>query len=188
MAGSRAASAREPGQIREEAALSVTARAPRTSLAGAEDRRARPRTCFEAGCTVHALVVSNIDVIKELTRLWNEGDTEAVLRLYAGDAVTQTGPHWPEQATYRGHDEIRASMDEWQAMWETTSVVVDELEEVGADQVIAVGAWRMRGRASGIDGEMPIFILFTVRDGKVARLEWHSDRDSAKAAAVEAHG
>jgi len=53
MAGSRAASAREPGQIREEAALSDTARAPRTSLAGADDRRARPRTSFDEGCTVH---------------------------------------------------------------------------------------------------------------------------------------
>jgi hypothetical protein len=54
MAGSRAASAREPGQVREEAALSDTARAPRTSLAGAEDRRARPGTGFGGGCTVHA--------------------------------------------------------------------------------------------------------------------------------------
>ena len=52
MAGSRAASACESGQIREEAALSDTARAPRISLAGAEDRRARPRTSFEEGCTV----------------------------------------------------------------------------------------------------------------------------------------
>src|SRR4051812_24576825 len=55
MAGSRAASAREPGQIREEAALSVPARAPRISLAGAEVRRARPRTSFEDGGTVHFL-------------------------------------------------------------------------------------------------------------------------------------
>ena len=42
MAGSRAASAREPGQIREEAALSDTARAPRASLAGAEEEAAAP--------------------------------------------------------------------------------------------------------------------------------------------------
>ena len=52
MAGSRAADARESGQIREEAALSDTVRAPRTSLAGADVRRARPRTCFDDGCTV----------------------------------------------------------------------------------------------------------------------------------------
>jgi hypothetical protein len=60
MAGSRAASAREPGQIREEAALSDTARAPRISLAGAEDLRARPRTSFKGGCTVRSLVMSRV--------------------------------------------------------------------------------------------------------------------------------
>jgi hypothetical protein len=56
MAGSRAVGAREPGQIRKEAALSETAHAPRISLAGAEDRRARPGTCFDGGCTVHYLL------------------------------------------------------------------------------------------------------------------------------------
>jgi hypothetical protein len=53
MAGSRAADAREPGQVREEAALSDTVRAPRTSLAGANGRRARPGADLEGGCTVH---------------------------------------------------------------------------------------------------------------------------------------
>jgi ketosteroid isomerase-like protein len=125
----------------------------------------------------------NTDVITELTRLWNEGDNEAVLAMYAEDAVQQNGAHWPEQGTFRGRDEIRASMEDWQTMWETTSIVVDELIEIPPDRVVAVGAWRMRGRASGIDGEMPIFILFTVRDGQVTRLEWHADRDSAVAAA-----
>jgi ketosteroid isomerase-like protein len=41
----------------------------------------------------------------------------------------------------------------------------------------------MRGAASGVDGEMAIFILFTFREGKIARLEWFADRDSAVAAA-----
>ena len=52
MAGSRAVSAREPGQIREEAALSESAHAPRISLAGAEKRRARPKADLDDGCTV----------------------------------------------------------------------------------------------------------------------------------------
>jgi len=127
--------------------------------------------------------MGNIEVIQELTRLWNAGDTDALLQLYAEDAVTQTGPHWPEQATSRGRDEIRAGMEEWQAMWETTRVVVDSLDEEGDDKVVATGAWHIRGRASGIEGEMPLFILFTIREGQVARLEWFEDRDSAVAAA-----
>jgi ketosteroid isomerase-like protein len=125
----------------------------------------------------------NADVIRELTRLWNAGDTAGAIELYAEDAVTQTGPSWPEQATSRGRDEIRAGMEEWQATWETTRVEVESLDEVGPDQVVAVGAWHIRGRASGIEGKMPLFILFTIRDGRVARLEWFEDRDTAVAAA-----
>ncbi len=53
MAGSRAVSDREPGQVRKEAALSEAVHAPRTSLAGAEKRRARPGTFHGDGCTVH---------------------------------------------------------------------------------------------------------------------------------------
>jgi len=53
MVGSRAVSDCEPGQIRKEAALSGSAHAPRTSLTGAEARRARPKAGFDDGCTVH---------------------------------------------------------------------------------------------------------------------------------------
>ena len=53
MAGSRAMDDREPGQIREEAALSEAVHAPRISLAGAEARRARPGAVLDGGCTVH---------------------------------------------------------------------------------------------------------------------------------------
>ncbi len=53
MARSHAVSAREPGQIREEAALSGTAHAPWGSLTGADDRRERPGPFFDGGCTVH---------------------------------------------------------------------------------------------------------------------------------------
>ena len=104
---------------------------------------------------------TNIEVIEELTRRWNAGDDEGVLALYAEDAVQQTGPHWPEQSTLRGHAEIRAGMEEWKATWETTRLVVESLDEKGADMVVAVGAWHIRARASGIEGAMPLFILFT---------------------------
>ena len=52
MAGSRAVDAREPGQVREEAALSDTAHATRGSSFGADFRRERPGPFFEGGCTV----------------------------------------------------------------------------------------------------------------------------------------
>ncbi len=183
MAGSRAASAREPGQIREEAALSDTARAPRTSLAGADDRRARPGTSFEGGCTVHAFfLMENVEVIRELARRWNAGDIEGVLDLYTEDAVMLAGPEWPEQAPRRGREGIRSNIEEWRAVWESAELEIKRMETFG-DQVAAEGAWNARGRSSGLSGAMPVASLCTIRHGKIASLEWFTDYDQALAAA-----
>src|SRR3954464_10430423 len=53
MAGSRAVSAREPGQVRKEAALSGHRQAQRDCPTGVTERRTRRGTHFERGCTVH---------------------------------------------------------------------------------------------------------------------------------------
>ena len=126
--------------------------------------------------------MSNADVIHELTGKWNSGDVESVFTLYTEDAEIRTGPHWPERAIYRGRDAIAETSKEWAALWDNLQVEVDTLEEFG-DRVVATGAWRMRGAASGIDGSMEIFIMFTFRDGKIAALEWFADHDTAVAAA-----
>ena len=52
MARSRAVDAREPGQVREEAALSDSVHAPRGSLAGVRGRRERSKADLDGGCTV----------------------------------------------------------------------------------------------------------------------------------------
>jgi SnoaL-like domain len=121
MAGSRAASAREPGQIREEAALSDTARAPRISLAGAEDLRARPRTSFKGGCTVRFLVMAqttNLEIAGLAMDRWNAGDLNGVLDLYAEDASMHPAPDWPEQTSWHGRDGIRQNMEQWRSVWD----------------------------------------------------------------------
>ena len=184
MAGSRAASAREPGQIREEAALSDTARAPRTSLAGADDRRARPGTGFKGGCTVRVLppMPDNADLIRQLAERWNAGDFERVVGLFAEDAVLLNGPDWPEQAPTRGRDGIRSGIAEWQAAWETSEIELGRMEELG-ETIVMEGSWITRGRSSGVSGKMPGSVVFTFRDEKIASLEWFADYDSALAAA-----
>jgi ketosteroid isomerase-like protein len=125
--------------------------------------------------------MGNADLIRKLTAMWNSGDVDSVSDLYTEDAEIRTGPHWPEVTTYRGREAIRATSAEWASMWETLQIEIDSLEEYG-DRLVATGAWRMRGAASGVGGEMPIFIAFTFRDGKIAVLEWFADRDTAVAA------
>jgi ketosteroid isomerase-like protein len=186
MAGSHAVSAREPGQIREEAALSDTAHAPWASLAGAEDRRARPRPSNRDGCTVRFLDMTEPqDIVRQVSERWNAGDIDGLLELYADDLVVQTGEHWPEQATLQGKTAFRESIHEWLDVWESIAVETDHVEVFG-DRVVARGAWRSTGRLSGIEGRLPIHIVFTVRDGKIARVDWCPDHEQAVATARDA--
>jgi ketosteroid isomerase-like protein len=125
--------------------------------------------------------MSNADVIRELTRMWNSGDLAGASELYTDDAEIRSGPHWPEQAIHRGREAIRENSADWAALWETLRIEVASIDEHG-QQAVVTGAWRMRGAASGIEGKMPIFIVFTFRDGKIAVLEWFDDHDTAIAA------
>ena len=89
MAGSRAVSGREPGQIREEAALSDTAHAPRISLAGAEDRRARPRARLDDGCTVQFQTATMASTSTSAPR----GSAAAWMATRAGGSSPKNSPY-----------------------------------------------------------------------------------------------
>ena len=130
--------------------------------------------------------MSNADLIRELTGKWNAGDVDGVFDLLHRG---RRDPHGPALA--RAGDLPRARGDPRDQRGvgvdcgSTLQIEVGRLEEYG-DKMVVIGAWRMRGAASGIDGEMPIFIVFTFRDGRIAVLEWFADRDTAIAAARDA--
>jgi ketosteroid isomerase-like protein len=126
--------------------------------------------------------MDNADLIRQLAERWNAGDLDGVVELYTEDAVMVSGPDWPEQITWRGHEGVRGSMAEFAAAWESASVGMGPIERYG-DRIVASGTWRTRGVTSGVEGEMPFAILFGFRDGKIALHEWFEDRDAAVAAA-----
>jgi ketosteroid isomerase-like protein len=63
-------------------------------------------------------------------------------------------------------------------------VEIKELIEGSRDRVLLIGHVVARGKGSGTPVNQPIFTAVTVRNGKVARIEDHTER----AKAVEAAG
>jgi uncharacterized protein (TIGR02246 family) len=126
-----------------------------------------------------------LEIVRQLAERWNAGDMERMLELYADDVVMQTGAHWPESQRLEGKAAFRESIDEWLSVWESIELETDHVEAYG-DRVVAQGAWLSKGRLSGVDGRMPVDIMLTVRDGKIARVEWFADHESAVAAARDA--
>jgi ketosteroid isomerase-like protein len=126
------------------------------------------------------------EIVHEVGRRWNEGDLEGMFDLYSDDVVLVTGEHWPEaNVTTRGKDAFRESTRDWLSIWEQVRLETDHVEAFG-DRVVACGQWRSTGRMSGVEGTMPLYMVLTVRDGKITRLEYYPDHDSAVTAARDA--
>jgi ketosteroid isomerase-like protein len=126
-----------------------------------------------------------LEIVRQVSERWNAGDIEGLLSLYADDIVVQTGEHWPDQATLQGKAAFRESIDEWLSVRESIAVETDHVEAYG-DRVVARGAWRSTGRMSGVEGTMAIHIVFTVKDGKIARVDWCPTHEQAVATARDA--
>ena len=124
----------------------------------------------------------NLEVVRRLGELWNAGDFDGVLALYADDVEMVTDPTWPDPPSH-GKAEVARSSEEWREAWEKIDIDIGASHPAGPDMVIAEGAWDTRGAASGIGGSMPFGILFTLRDGLIVRLEWFREPAEARRAA-----
>jgi ketosteroid isomerase-like protein len=126
--------------------------------------------------------MEDAELIRRLAERWNAGDIEGALELFAEDAVMLAGPDWPEQATRHGHDGIRANMNEWLSVWDLSELEIGTFE-VHGDRIAGKGTWTTRGRASGVGGQLTFALVVTLRDERIAVLEWFTDYGEAVAAA-----
>jgi len=79
---------------------------------------------------------------------------------------------------YRGHEGIRRWFRAWNEAWVESDLHLEELIEAGED-VVSVVSRRGRGRVSGVEVQSPGAVLWTIRNGKVARVVLFPTRDEA---------
>jgi ketosteroid isomerase-like protein len=85
---------------------------------------------------------------------------------------------WPEQQVYEGAEGARTFLREWTDAWEDWELDIDALHDAG-DSVVALMRQHGRSKAGGMPVEMSFAQVWTLRDGKEARMEMYSDRGEA---------
>jgi ketosteroid isomerase-like protein len=81
-------------------------------------------------------------------------------------------------------DEFADAIRRVQESWELWEMEPETLTAVG-DQVAVVVRYRSRGRGSGVEVEGRESALWTVRGGKIVRMEWfHGAGDALEAAGL----
>jgi ketosteroid isomerase-like protein len=105
---------------------------------------------------------------------WVRGSTQDVVIIAARSAVE--GP-------FVGHDGVRKFFADNATNFEVFQVRLDDVRDLGEDRVLAIGAIHIRGRAAGVEMDVPMAGIATYREGELSRWEDFRDRHAALDAA-----
>jgi ketosteroid isomerase-like protein len=126
----------------------------------------------------------------------NVGVVEAALNALARDGLDALAEYWTDDIDHRavegavddrgpihGKDALRAYAQDWFDTFDDFSTEPVELIDAGAEKVIA--ALRASGRAklSGVETDVTYAVIYTIRDGKIARGREYAERGEALQAA-----
>jgi ketosteroid isomerase-like protein len=87
-----------------------------------------------------------------------------------------------EELPTEGHGAVRASLARWKAEWHDYKVIPEEYVDRG-DSVVVTVLLRGRGRGSGVEIDARFYDVYTLRDGKIVRMDQFTERVQALEAA-----
>jgi uncharacterized protein len=124
----------------------------------------------------------NIEVVRRMFEAYARGGFRAVGEFVHPDFEMSQIANHPLTGTYRGPDAAKV-MSDFSASFEDFRAEPEEIIDASDDRVVV--ALRERGRPAGARVELDqLFgILFTLRGGKVVRMEWFDSPAEALAAA-----
>jgi ketosteroid isomerase-like protein len=125
----------------------------------------------------------NVEIVRRCYGFLTDRDFSAVAELAHPDVVIDLTRNVFNPATYRGLDGVRRWVEGVDEIWDDFQMEPEELIDAG-DKVFAVVRLSGKGRGSGIEADMGVFGIWTLREGKVSRLTGgYRDRAEALEAA-----
>jgi ketosteroid isomerase-like protein len=123
-------------------------------------------------------VSENLALVQRFVEAFNRGDVDWMAERTTPDVQLDEWPTAPGAQSYRGREGVREAMSSWFEVWEWMKVEVVDVVEVD-DRVLVTLDQRAKGKGSEIEVEIRSFNVYTVRDGKVSRLQLFTEREPA---------
>jgi ketosteroid isomerase-like protein len=122
----------------------------------------------------------NVKVVREMLEDYLRGDYEAALPAFAQDVEVVTSLE-----RFHGPAGVVEEAKRWEEMWSDWRFEVDDLVDAGG-QVVLLYYQVGTAKGSGVEVEERAGWVYTLREGKIARVEMFQDRETAlRAAGVE---
>lgn len=119
----------------------------------------------------------NLELIRRGAEALSRGDVEDLVATTTEDVVVFAARSAVE-GPYIGHDGLRKFVADNAENFELFEVQLSEVRDLGA-RVLAIGTIHIRGRGGGVETDVPLAGVFTIRDGKVSRWEDFRERKRA---------
>jgi ketosteroid isomerase-like protein len=114
---------------------------------------------------------------------WLRGDFDLVFELVDPGIVWTAIEDAPDAGTYRGHEGVRAYMQDWLDDFDFEWWRIEESTEVG-DRLVCAQLARGTGKSSGVTGDISYACSYSFgEDERIAEIREYSTRDEALAAA-----
>jgi uncharacterized protein len=127
---------------------------------------------------------ANVEVVRRAFEAFESGGFDAIAAFIHRDFEMEQMPLHPEAGTYSGVEAARSSMEAWIESFEGFESKPTEFVDAG-DRVVVAVEERGRARGSGAELGHTYGIVFTLRDGRIARMEWfHSRAEALEAVGV----
>ena len=122
----------------------------------------------------------NVEVVERAMAAINERDIDSYLACCAEDIRLQT-PLSPVEGDYEGQDAIRRMFEDLRATSTDFRLVIECVEPLGANRVLAFLRVTASGRASGIQTatNTPTTNIYDLVDRKISRIRIFLDRQEA---------
>jgi ketosteroid isomerase-like protein len=126
----------------------------------------------------------NETTVRDAVAAFNRGDLDAWLEYFTDDIDYRAVEGAPDDhGPIEGKDALRAYVEDWRETFDDFRTEPTELIDAGEDRAIAVMRISGRARLSGVEVNLTFAVVYTLRDGKVARGREYWTRDQALEAA-----
>ena len=126
----------------------------------------------------------NVEIVRRAVEAFNEGGmgSEATLSFFDAAAVFEEPPEQPGPRVAHGREAVSRLFTQFDETWEEHRTHPDEVRAIDDERVLLLSLDHFRGR-DGIETDQTSGTIFTLRGGKIVRMQAFWDRVAALEAA-----
>jgi ketosteroid isomerase-like protein len=129
-----------------------------------------------------AVSQQNVEIVRSAVDAFNQRDVSAAFDLFHPKAELDWSERLLDPTVPRGREGLQQFLEEMFEIFGEVQFEEEEIIDLG-EEVVWVGIGRFQGKQSGAEVAARAANVWTVRDGKIVRFQFHQDKESALQAA-----